>query len=270
MKIFPVLKFRRRARQILLVLPISLMVSLQPLTAAADQALVAVASNFISCARILVTTFEESSAHSLTLTFASTGQLHAQVMHGAPYDLFLAADQERPRRLVESGRAVPGSRFTYAQGALVLAQRDLSDDDLGGAQRLRDGDFARLAMANPTLAPYGQAAMETLAGLGVVASLQDRIVLGENVGQAFAMLATGNVEVALVAESQLLESQLSESPMPLATWRVPAELHTPIRQDLVLLRHGEHNAAARAFHGFLQTDQAAEIITRQGYRVAVD
>jgi molybdate transport system substrate-binding protein len=265
MKIFPILKSRPHSYRTLLLISAYLIVVLQPLSAFADQALVAVASNFISAARVLAASFEAQSEHSLTLTVGSTGQLHAQVVHGAPYDLFLAADQARPRMLEESGRAVAGSRFTYAVGQLVLVERAESADSFDGAQRLTANDFSRLAMANPALAPYGVAAMETLVGLGVAAQLRGKIVLGENVGQAFAMLATGNVEVALVAESQLLESTMS-----LATWRVPAELYSPIRQDLVLLQRADDNAAARAFYQYLQTDEAAEIIARHGYRAAID
>lgn len=265
MKICPILKPRQRIHQILLMVAVNLMVALQPLAASADQALVAIASNFIGCAQVLADSFEAESEHSVTLTFGSTGQLHAQVVHGAPYDLFLAADQERPRLLEKAGKAVAGSRFTYAVGQLVLVQPSLSADSLDGAQTLRSNDFSRLAMANPALAPYGVAAMETLASLGAAEQLRGKIVLGENVGQAFAMLATGNVDVALVAQSQLVNST-----MPLATWRVPAELYTPIRQDLVLLRHGADNAAARAFHLYLRSDQAVEIIARHGYRAAVD
>ena len=265
MKISPILKSRQRLHRTLLMLAVNLMVVLAPLAASADQALVAVASNFIGCARVLAASFEQQSEHSVTLTFGSTGQLHAQVVHGAPYDLLLAADQQRPRRLEEASKAVVGSRFTYAVGQLVLVQQSLSAGSLDGASRLKVNDFSRLAMANPALAPYGVASVETLEGLGVAEQVRDKIILGENVGQAFAMLATGNVDVALVAESQLLGST-----MPLATWRVPAELHSPIRQDLVLLRHGEDNAAARAFHQYLRSDQAAEIIARHGYRAAVD
>jgi molybdenum ABC transporter molybdate-binding protein len=241
--------------------------SVPALASAADsqRAVIAVASNFTTTARALSSAFGQNSDHTLTLIFGSTGQLYAQILQGAPFDVFLAADQQRPRRLEESDRIVPGSRATYAVGELVLATKKGSGELTNATQRLRTGDYFRLAMANPQLAPYGRAAREVLTSLDALDSAQGKMVLGENVGQVFAMLSTGNVELAFVARAQLIEAANE-----FTLWLVPATLHQPIRQDLVLLRRAAANSAALAFQQFLSTDQAREIISRHGYRVELD
>ena len=232
---------------------------------AGERALVAVASNFTSTARSLQTAFEQQSGHTLTLTFGSTGQLYAQILQGAPYDVFLAADQERPARLEAAQRIVPGSRITYAVGTLVLAASNPPDAQMDALVRLTSGDYQRLAIANPELAPYGRAARETLMNLQAFDVTTGKLVLGENVGQVFAMLNTGNVDLAFIARAQL--AQVADPPW---YWPVPTSLHTPIRQDLVLLRRARDNPAAAAFIHFLTSDHAAQIIAGQGYRADVD
>lgn len=226
--------------------------------AAAGEARVAVATNFLATAETVVAAFEASSPHRITLASGSTGQLYAQIVHGAPYDAFLAADDTRPRRLEDDGRAVPGSRATYAIGRLALWSADPRRVPADGARLLREGDVRRLAVAHPELAPYGAAAEETLVALGVRERLADRIVRGESVGQAHALVATGNADVGLLARSQVLEAGGS-------AWVVPSDLHRPIRQDAVLLRRGADNDAARAFLRFLLADAGREIVRSAGY-----
>ena len=233
--------------------------------AASKKVLIAAASNFTSTARALSSAFEQASGHTATLTFGSTGQLYAQIMQGAPFDVFLAADQQRPQRLEAAGRTVAGSRVTYAIGSLVLAATGEPGSLENAVQRLRGSDYSRLAMANPRLAPYGSAAREVLVSLDALAAAEAKVVLGENVGQVFAMLTTGNVQLAFVARAQL--GGVAEE---FALWPVPASLHSPIRQDLVLLSRAANNPAAIAFLQFLGTAQAQEIIARHGYRVAGD
>ena len=227
--------------------------------AAADQALVAVASNFTSTARLLEQAFEASSRHQIDLTFGSTGQLYAQVRFGAPYDLLLAADQRRPQMLESSGHVVHDSRFTYATGQLVLVGPHTAHSD--ARARLEDESLMRLAMANPEVAPYGLASREFLESSRLASRLQSKIVLGENVAQAFAMLATGNVDVALVGASQVLGRQ------DLEVWPIAADAHAPIHQDAVLLAHGRDNLAALAFHRYLRSERGRAIIAAQGYRL---
>jgi len=232
------------------------------MAATAETALVAVASNFAETARTLVALFTENSAHRLTLTPGSTGKLYAQILHGAPYDLFLAADAERPRLLEESGAAVAGSRQTYAIGQLVLHENSQLSGLLPGRELLVEGNFSRLALANPQLAPYGLAALETLQSLGVEDTVQGKLVYGDNVGQVYAMLNTGNVDLAFISAAQLSVAGGHRG----RSWRVPEELHRPIRQDLVMLSRARGNPAAEAFTQFLRTRKARALIVSLGYR----
>lgn len=223
----------------------------------AEEITVAVATNFAEPLAALRTLFEQQSGHRLVLSTGSSGQLYAQIVNGAPYQVFLSADDERPRRLEAAGRAVAHSRFTYAVGRLALWQRAAAEAP--DARRLHAGDFRHLALANPRLAPYGLAARQTLERLGLWQDLADRIVLGENIGQTYALAATGNAELALVALAQL---QRPGAPAPGAFWEVPAGLHDPILQQAILVKDG---AAARAFLDFLRGAQAREIIQTHGY-----
>ncbi len=229
--------------------------------ASADEVIAAVAANAAEAVEALASDFERESGHRVTLTVGSTGKLHAQILHGAPFDLFLAADRERPRLLVEQGLAVDGSQRTYAVGRLVLWSPDPTV--AVNADTLRNGSFRRLAIANPDLAPYGAAARSTLRGLGLWKSLRSKIVVGENVGQSFAMAASGNAEFGFVALSSVL-SRGGRS------WEVPAHMYPPIRQDAVLLKRAETKPAARAFHGFLDSPGAARVIESFGFVVDRD
>ncbi len=226
----------------------------------AEQATVAVAANFAGPMGDLKTLFEEYGIHELTVVHGSTGQLYAQIINGAPYDLFLAADAERPRQLAEKGLGdVP---FTYALGRLALWTRheefsaNLTVDALAGAT------FRRLAIANPQLAPYGVAARETLEAMGLWESMQPRVVLGENVGQAFAMVETRNAELGLIALSAALAY-----PSGAAYVTVPAQHHEPIRQDAMLLMRSRDNPAAQEFVGFLRSPEARRTIAAAGYEL---
>ena len=228
--------------------------------APAAQARAAVAANFLSAARELADGFSASSGHRVDISSGSTGQLYAQIIRGAPYDLLLAADQDRPARLESQGRAVAGSRFTYARGRLVLWSVDalLIGDDPDNL--LRHGEFRRLALANPRLAPYGLAAWQVLGRLGVRERLANRLVRGENVAQAYAMAASGNAELAFVAAAL-------PRPGDGSRWLVPESLHEPIRQDAVLLQRGADNPAAREFLEYLRSAPALDRIRARGYGV---
>ncbi len=220
------------------------------------------AANAAEAVEALAADFEQRTGHRVTVTVGSTGKLYAQILHGAPFDLFLAADQERPRLLVEEGLAVEDSRRTYAIGRLVLWSSDPTLE--ASAETLRVGSFRRLAIANPDLAPYGAAARDALRELGLWESLRSRIVLGENVSQSFTMAASGNAELGFVALSSVLSPRNGREG---SYWEVPAKLHSPIRQDVVLLERGEGNAAARDFHAFLDTPKALETIESLGFDI---
>lgn len=233
-------------------------------TAAADTALIAVATNFAEVMEKLERDFEAQSPHAITVSAGSTGKLYAQIVAGAPFDVLLAADQERPDRLEAEGMAVRGTRFTYATGRLALWSPDPQRVAADGAAVLRTGDFRRLAIANPDLAPYGAAAIEVLDALGVADTLADRLVMGENIGQTHAMVATGNAEVGLVALSSVISPR---TPAGSSYWVVPDNLHSPIRQDVILLTRAEDNSAARDLLAYLRRPEVREVIRQFGYGV---
>ena len=197
--------------------------------------------------------------HRLRVAVGSTGKLYAQILHGAPFDVLLAADQERPVLLERAGLAIPGSRRTYAIGRLTLWSADPERVQGDIPALLTAGNFRRLAMANPDLAPYGAAAREVLTGFGLYGALDKKIVTAENIGQTYAMVATGNAEIGFVAASGVRSTGEG------SRWDVPADLHAPIRQDAVLLSRAENNIAALAFLDFLRTDRARAIISGYGY-----
>ena len=240
----------------------ALMVMLAPLPVFSAEALVAVAANFAEVGQELKLHFETRHAHTVRLSSGSTGQLYAQIIHGAPFDLFLAGDQARPRRLIEDGHALANSRFTYAIGKLTLWSADAKRGGESARQILSAGAFRVLAIANPNLAPYGAAAAELIVALGLAGTLQGKIVYGQNVGQVFSMVASGNAEFGLVALSQVLSPRVRPAG---SRWDVPSVLYSPIRQDGVLLSSGARNPAAVAFLDFLQNDRAQALIAAYGY-----
>jgi molybdate transport system substrate-binding protein len=229
----------------------------------AEQALVAVAANFAPAMDALRVEFEAGAAHSLTIITGSTGGLYAQIVNGAPFDLFIAADQRRPALLEDSGYAVEGSRTTIADGRLVLWSLDRGAIETQGLEILRRGAFRHLAIANPELAPYGAAAEQALASMNLWQALAAKLVRGASIAQTFAMVATHNAEFGLVALSQVIGGAHGG-----AYVLIPDTYHDPIRQDFVLLRHGADNAAALAAQRFLSSDSAAEIIRSYGYSIA--
>jgi len=228
----------------------------------ADEITIAVATNFLNPLRLLATEFEAHDAHETIVVSGSTGQLYAQILNGAPYDLLLAADRERPRLLAESGTGIRSTLFTYAVGQLALWSADpelIGDDTLGSLDRI---GFRWFAIAEPRVAPYGAAAQQVLENLGSWQLVEGRLVRGQNVAQAFAMIRSGSAELGLVALSQALSYDGQGSYRP-----VPASLHDPIRQDAILLARAADNPAAGAFLDFLQSADAAAILSRFGYLV---
>lgn len=229
--------------------------------AKAGETLVAVAANFAATAEEIGELFTEATGHTVMYSFGATGQLYTQITHGAPFDVFLAADDVHPARLEAEGLTVPGSRFSYASGKLVLWSADPAMIDPEGAV-LRSGAFDRLAIANPETAPYGTAAVEVLKALGVYEALQPKIVQGSSIAQAHQFVATGNAQLGFVALAQVIFDETG------SRWIVPEALYTPIVQDAVLLKKGDANEAARAYLHFLRSPEAVAIIQRYGYGVA--
>ena len=224
----------------------------------AGEILVAVASNFAIPMQEIAEKFEQETGHALTLIPGSTGKHYAQIVNGAPFDIFFAADSERPALLELGGHAQPGSRFTYALGRLVLWSTDATLVDDAGL--VLDGSrFRRLAIANPRLAPYGKAAQQVLEARGLWQPLQPKLVRGENIAQAFQFVASGNAELGFVALSQVMHSGAIGRG---SAWRIPVELHAPIEQQAVLLTD---KPAAKNFAGFVQGEGARAIMRGFGY-----
>ena len=231
------------------------------LSAQADEVRVAVAANFATPLKTLAAEFEKESGHTLALSAGASGKLYAQIKSGAPFDVFLSADDETPSRLEKEGDAVSGSRFTYAVGRLVLWSAQLNTVDAQGAV-LKTGNFKHLALAAPHLAPYGAAAVQTMTQLGLLAALTPRFVQGESIGQTYSFVASGNAELGFVALSQVFENgKISKG----SGWIVPASLHEPLRQDAVLLVRARDKVAARALLTFLKSEKARALIRAFGY-----
>ena len=222
---------------------------------------VAVAANFTAPMKRIAAQFEKDTGHKAILSFGSTGKFYAQIVNGAPFDVFLSADIDTPTQLEKTGFALTGSRFTYAVGRLVLWSAKPGLVDAKGAVLLR-GDITNLAIAAPKLAPYGAAAVQVLTNMGLLAALQPKLVTGESIGQVFGMVASGNAELGFVAMSQVFEDGLLKSG---SAWVVPINIHSPLKQDAVLLVQGKANPAARQLLAFLKSQQARAIMTSFGY-----
>jgi molybdate transport system substrate-binding protein len=234
-----------------------------PTVAQAAEVQAAVAANFSGPFERIAADFAAETGHKAVAAVGATGKLYAQIKNGAPFEVFLAADDETPRKLVMEGDAVAGSQFTYARGKLVLwsARPGLVDDK--GTVLLRD-DITHIAIANPKLAPYGLAAEETLKAGKIYDAVKPKLVMGENITQAFQFVATGNAEVGFVALSQVVAPG---KPQEGSLWIVPANLYSPILQDAVLLKKGETNPAASALLKFLKSDKARAVIKSYGYEL---
>lgn len=229
----------------------------------AEVVQVAVAANFTAPMKAIASDFEKDTGHQARLSFGATGKFYAQIKSGAPFDVFLAADNETPARLENEGDAVPGSRFTYATGKLVLwsARADVVDAQ---GEVLRKNAFRHIALAAPRLAPYGAAAVQTLTQLGLLARLQPKFVQGESIGQAYSFVASGNAELGFVALSQVYQGGRLKSG---SAWIVPAHLYSPLRQDAVQLARARDKPAAAALLAYLKTDKARALIRAHGYEI---
>jgi len=246
----------------LLILSILLVAALISGRPAAEEVLIAVAANFTDVTRQIVPLFEQATGHTTRISYGSTGMLFSQIENGAPFDLFLAADTRRPIKAEAEGLAVPGSRFIYARGRLVLWSAHQNAFDAGETV-LKQGEFAHLAIANPETAPYGLAARQVMERLGVWQTLQPRLVRGDSIAQTFQFVATHNADIGFVAHSQVKAWHNT----PGTIWVIPADYYDPIDQAAVLLKRGENNPAAQAFLAFLKRDSTRAVIERFGYGV---
>jgi molybdate transport system substrate-binding protein len=227
--------------------------------ARAAEVVAAVAANFGPAMARLEPAFEQATGHDLTVVLGSSGKFLQQIQQGAPFDVFLSADAERPELLAKSGLGVPASRFTYAIGRLALWSPDPQAFSDGPAY-LKAGTFRHLAIANPAVAPYGAAAQQALERLGLWGGLQTKIVRAEDIGQVYAMAGSGAAEAAFVAYSQVLSGG-----KPGSQWLVPQDLHQPLKQDAILITRAQNNPAAKALLDYLKTPAAREMIASLGY-----
>ena len=231
--------------------------------AQAEVVQIAVAANFTAPARALAEIFARTTGHEAKLSFGATGAFYTQIKNGAPFDILLAADDERPIRLEKEGDTVPGSRFTYAIGQLVPWSAKPGFVDGEGAV-LKGGNFNKIAIANPKLAPYGAAAVETMDKLGLAAALTPKLVTGESIGQTYNFIATGNAELGFVALAQVLDGGKLKSG---SMWVVPAKYHAPIIQDAVILKRAAANPAAKAWMALMRSPNTQDFIRSYGYEV---
>lgn len=231
--------------------------------ALADEVQVAVAANFTAPIQVIAKDFEKDTGHKLVAAYGATGQLYTQIKNGAPFEVFLAADDITPAKLEQEGDSVPGSRFTYAIGTLVLWSAQNGYVDAQG-EVLKSGQYQHLSIANPKTAPYGLAAIQVLDRLGLTAQIKPKLVEGQNITQALQFISSGNAELGFVALSQVYKDGKITGG---STWIVPADMYEPIRQDALILKKGESNPAAKALVDYLKGPKASEVIKSYGYQL---
>mgnify|MGYP001404352007 FL=1 len=232
-------------------------------SASADEVQVAVAANFTAPIQAIATDFEKDTGHKLVAAFGATGQIYTQIKNGAPFEVFLSADDTTPAKLEQEGDTVKGSRFTYAVGTLALwSAKDGYVDSKG--QVLKANQYQHLSIANPKTAPYGLAATQVLSKLGLTDATKAKIVEGQSITQAYQFVSTGNAELGFVALSQVYKDGKLTSG---SAWIVPDDLHDPIKQDAVILNKGKDSAAAKALVEYLKGPKAAAIIKSFGYQL---
>ena len=233
----------------------------------AGEVNVAVAANFAAPMQKIAQAFTQDTGHTALLAFGATGKFYAQIKHGAPFQVLLAADDETPAKLVAEGLGQAGTAFTYATGRLALWSKQVGVvDDQGRVLQgpLSQQPQVKLALADPRLAPYGAAAVQTLTQLGVWPRWQSHVVQGDNIAQAFQFVATENALLGFVALSQVwADGRVSQG----SAWVVPQQLHEPLRQDALLLVNGKDQPAALALMAYLKGERVKAIVRAYGYGV---
>ena len=232
-------------------------------TAQADEVQVAVAANFTAPIQAIAADFEKDTGHKLVAAYGATGQFYTQIKNGAPFEVFLSADDSTPEKLEKEGDTVKGSRFTYAIGTLALWSAKEGYVDANG-EVLKNNEYQHLSIANPKAAPYGLAATQVLEKLKLTEATKAKIVEGQNITQAYQFVSTGNAELGFVALSQIFKDGKVSSG---SAWIVPASMHDPIKQDAVILNKGKDSAAAKALVEYLKGPKAAAVIQSYGYQL---
>lgn len=232
-------------------------------TVQADEVQVAVAANFTAPIQAIAADFEKDTGHKLVAAYGATGQFYTQIKNGAPFEVFLSADETTAEKLEKEGDSVKGSRFTYAIGTLALWSAKEGYVDANG-DVLKKNEYQHLSIANPKAAPYGLAATQVLEKLKLTEATKAKIVEGQNITQAYQFVSTGNAELGFVALSQIYKDGKVSSG---SAWIVPASLHDPIKQDAVILNKGKDSAAAKALVEYLKGPKAAAVIKSYGYQL---
>ena len=237
-------------------------VFLMAANAQAAEIKVAVASNFANVLKEIAIEFQKDTGHQLAITPGATGKFYAQISNGAPFDVFLSADDETPRKLAQEGKAIASSQFTYAIGRLALWSPNLEMIDKN-ADILKTDKFKFIAIANAKVAPYGQAAVQTMQKLGVLTKIEPRVVQGESISQTYQFVSTGNAQLGFVALSQIVENGKIKTGL---AWIVPEEMHEQLKQDAVVLQSCKHMSACQALIEYLKSEKAKKLMASYGYK----
>ena len=237
-------------------------VFLMAANAQAAEIKVAVASNFANVLKEIAIEFQKDTGHQLAITPGATGKFYAQISNGAPFDVFLSADDETPRKLAQEGKAIASSQFTYAIGRLALWSPNLEMIDKN-ADILKTDKFKFIAIANAKVAPYGQAAVQTMQKLGVLTKIEPRVVQGESISQTYQFVSTGNAQLGFVALSQIVENGKIKTG---SAWIVPEEMHEQLKQDAVVLQSCKHMSACQALIEYLKSEKAKKLMASYGYK----
>ena len=243
-------------------LVISLLGTLLAVHVNAAEVKVAVAANFAKTLEEITVQFEKDTGHKVLATPGASGKFYAQIVNGAPFEVLISADDETPGKLAKEAKAIAETQFTYAIGTLALWSLDTNLVDQGGGM-LKTDKFKFLAIANAKVAPYGQAAVQTMLKLGLLTKLESRVVQGENIAQTYQFVTSGNAQLGFVALSQITENGKVKSG---SAWIVPQEFHDQIKQDAILLNNGKDSIAGKALLEYLKSDKAKKIIASYGYK----
>lgn len=236
---------------------ISLITSLYLIStvATAAELRIVTASNFYPTLNKIKQEYENTSEDKIKIIRGSTGKLYAQIILGAPYDVFLSADSERADKLVAKGKSYDKKSYVYATGQLALWRADAnSSQEL--REQLYEGRFNKLAIANPKTAPYGRAAIEALKAMELYEEVKDRLVYGENIAQTLQFVQSGAADLGFVAKSYVVDD---------IYWQIDDYLHNPLQQKMLILKQTKQPDSAKKFIKYIQSDEAKKIISTSGY-----
>lgn len=235
--------------------------------ASAPTLTVAAASDLQFAMGEIASAFEKSTGSRVKVSFGASGSFVAQITAGAPFDLFFSADESYPKRLIETGLAIPESFFRYATGRLVLWVPNASPIDVAKEemQALLHPSIRKIAIANPAHAPYGKAAVAALQSSGLYERVQSRLVLGENISQAAQFVQSGNADIGLLSLSHANAAAMKEKGR---FWLVPADAYPPLHQGVVILRRSREVALAQTLIDFIKSGEGKVILQRYGFTLS--